>query len=85
MRWGCILVHIHNEHRILPYKIQENKIGVTIAVTPISYSFEPVIAASKQLLYGVRPDPGVFLSCGRYEKTPSGYPEGNIFERDSAD
>ena len=25
--------------------------------TPVSYPFEPVIAASKQLLYGVRPEP----------------------------
>ena len=56
MRWGCILVHIHNEHRILPHKTQENKTGVTAAVTPASYPFEPVIGASKQLLYGVRPD-----------------------------
>ena len=28
--------------------------------TPVSYSFEPVIAASKQLLYGERPDGMVF-------------------------
>ena len=30
------------------------KTGVTAAVTPVLYFFEPVIAASKQLLYGVR-------------------------------
>ena len=29
---------------------------MTAAATPVSYPFEPVIAASKQLLYGVRPD-----------------------------
>jgi hypothetical protein len=34
---------------------------VTAAVTPVSYPFEQVIAASKQLLYGVRPDGGSFL------------------------
>jgi len=36
---------------------------VTAAVTPVSYPFEPVIAASKQLLYGVRPD-GDRSFCG---------------------
>ena len=35
---------------------------MTAAVTPVSYPFEPVIAASKQLLYGVRPDASCFLS-----------------------
>jgi len=40
----------------LPHKIQEKNTGVTAAVTPVSYPFEPVIAASKQLLYGVRPE-----------------------------
>ena len=38
-----------------PQKIQsDKKTSVTAAVTPVSYPFEPVIAASKQLLYGVR-------------------------------
>ena len=41
-----------------------DKIGVTIAVTPILYSFEPVIAASKQLPYEVLLDAG-FLFSGR--------------------
>ena len=53
------IVHSYNEHRILPHKIQE-KTGVTAAVTPVSYPFEPVIAASKQLLYGVRPKAALF-------------------------
>jgi len=47
----------------LPHKTQENKTGVTAAVTPVSYPFEPVIGASKQLLYGVHPDgrPSLFI------------------------
>jgi len=36
-----------------------DKTGVTAAVTPVLYPFEQVIAASKQLLYGVRPDRGL--------------------------
>ena len=60
MRWGCILVYIHNEHQIMPHKTQENKTGVTAAVTPVSYPFEPVIAVSKQLLYGAHPDGAFF-------------------------
>lgn len=43
------MVHSHSKHRILTHKIQ--KIGVTVVVTPISYSVEPVIAASKYLSY----------------------------------
>jgi len=50
-------VHRGSEHRILhpqnPYPADKN--GVTETVTPISYSFESVIATSKQLLYGVSP------------------------------
>ena len=31
-----------------------DKTGAAMAVAPVSYSFAPVIASSKQLLYGVR-------------------------------
>jgi len=42
-----------------PTKPRET-IGVTAMVTPILHSFEPVVVASKQLLYGVRPDGRAF-------------------------
>ena len=39
---------------------------MTATVTPVSYPFEPVIAASKQLLYGVRPEGGCLSFVGLY-------------------
>jgi hypothetical protein len=57
-----VIVRSDSEHRGFapqnPDRADKN--GVTIAITPFSYSFEPAIAASKQLPYEVLPEQSFF-------------------------
>jgi hypothetical protein len=50
--------HCQHQQRASDFAPQKPryKTGVTAAVMPVLYPFEPVIAASKQFLYGVRPN-----------------------------